>query len=306
MSGSKRRQKLLALILVGSGVFLVYRWMTATSDLVDALQQGTVNARIVLVTPPDGGPLKWLDAARADPHAAYDTTGGRPWATDGGSLARITIVRTNNSARTIRVMVPPGTLLHSSHRDEQRLMTVHKALFELDKSSKKETIDVPVLCVDEFKTPPAGGAGLAPSALVADDADTTSGIKPTRDLVSCLDQADMSASNEQIAAWTANSDLLHRSRADAIEELTDRLVAKMTKERRAQLESERAELESGSPDATQQKISTAIEAEMTAGMSDLREAAAERAKSQIQAFVAHDRDALSSCGYDVASLPLFN
>jgi hypothetical protein len=305
MTWLRRHLWLVLAVVVAAGVAWTYGWMTATPDLAQALEQGTVTAKIELVKPEGSSSDQWMQVADDDPYVD-PYSGGRQWIADGGSIARITISRPNNTSGTIRVAVPSGTALYGPNRGGQRLMTVHKAVFQLADGTQSQTIDVPVLCIDEFNIAPAGGADLALSAPEPGDRVVTEETDPIRKLVACLDDANMKAPDEQIAVWSASDDLLQRSRQNAIEVVTDRLAGKMTDERRVQLEAKRDDLKRELPMLTEEDISAAIKAEMKAGRDDLRAVAAKRAEAQITAFVTNDREQMKSCGYDVASLPLFN
>lgn len=255
-------------------VYWIYNYLTAPLTIAAAINAGKVEAQV---------------SANGD---------------NGGSVT-ITLTRPSGVSGTIKVVIPSGTALYGTDPDGQHLITAVPIVVVLSDDNPSVSQQVQTFCIDEFAATPFDNAPLAFVPPENGSVITTEETEPLHKLADCMANASQSDEDKQLAVWAVSSDWLHKTRAEAVQFVTDGLAQRMGKERHDQLENKKPDLMRMAPSLSSERIDELIEAEYQNGMSELNNMAATKANEQVTSFIENDKNMLETCGYATGDMPIF-
>jgi hypothetical protein len=254
--------------------YWIYNYLSVPLTITDAVSDGKVDAQIIA-------------------------------SGDSGSSATITLTRPSGVSGTITILIPSGTVLYGGNSGVQRLITAVPVTLVLADGSPSLSQEIPTFCIDEFAAPPQNNVVLSFDPLNDGRRVTTEETEKFHKLADCMAGWSQSDSDKQLAVWAVESDWLHKTRSEALSFLIDHYVEQMTDERRDQLNEKKPEIVSMAPMLTSERIDELIDTELDNGMPELRDIATNKASQQLDLFISHDKESLSSCGYAATDMPLF-
>ncbi|MCX7041692.1 MAG: hypothetical protein NT117_03180 [Gammaproteobacteria bacterium] len=222
---------------------------------------------------------------------------------DGDSVS-VTLRRPPGVTGRQRIAIPTGLVLYTG--SSQRLIVAVPAVFDLSDAQPEATQLVSTFCIDQFLPTPAAGAAVSlTSGGESGATSATAGTDPLRKLVECLADIDLPQADKQLAVWAVSENLMEGSRDEATAALTRKRVERMGIERRAELEARKAELMTRAPHLSEARIDALIEDELRDGNADMLAIASRESEKQMWNFVEHDKIAMSTCGYPVFTMQIF-
>jgi hypothetical protein len=220
-----------------------------------------------------------------------------------GNKVTMTLVRPAGVTGTVKVVIPSGTVLYGAAT--QRLVVALQVSVVLSDETPSITQEVKTYCLDEFATTPSDGYPLAFAPPPGVGSETSEETEPLHKLADCLAGSSLSEPDRQLAVWALAGGQLQKTHDEAVQFVTDGLAEQMATERHAQLVAKKPDLRRIAPTLSNERLDEQIEAEFKEGMPELHDIASAKAREQVDSFVGHDKDTLSSCGYETSSMAIF-
>lgn len=265
-------------VVTAAAAYGAYRWFTTPYTIVNALADGKVTAHTVF-----GG----LDSA-----------------------STITVSRSAGTTGAVTMVVPAGTVLVPSEPDAQRVITATAVTIVIPAGADTASAQVRTYCLDEFAPVPPMQASLAFAAVArtstgSRDVVTEEETEPLHKLAACLEDSSLSNDDRQVAVWAVHDGLLTMTRDNALARLAQGFEQQLTREFTAKVERTRPAIVAASPHLTADEIDDQIQAAVNEQTLANRDEAQRLAERQLANLVQHDREMLSSCGFDPNQSPLF-